>query len=78
MLPATHESIKKGKLGSQKKYLLAYDEKFNYLGFTELGESVSSLTALVTKNGLLIKDEKYYYDEDNLHFNLYTIDNRDK
>lgn len=56
----------------QRKIILTYNNKLQYLGFTELNESVSSSTFFVTKKGLLIKNESYQNDEDNLYFYLYS------
>lgn len=70
--PANQKDIKNGKLGMQRKIILTYNNKLQYLGFTELNESVSSSTFFVTKKGLLIKNESYQNDEDNLYFYLYS------
>ena len=72
ILPTEDKNIERKRLGIQRKYLLTYDHNFNYLGFTELNESVSSSTFFVTKKGLLIKNESYQNDEDNLYFYLYS------
>jgi len=73
LLPTSEKDFNRGSLGIKKKYLLAYDSKLNFLGYTELSESISSTVFFITERGFLVKDEKYYYDEDNLHFKLYTI-----
>lgn len=71
--PTTEEYLTKMNMGPQEKFLLVYDTKFNYLGYTELDSKYSDNTYFVTEKGLYIKRIKYKNDEDNLYFDIFDV-----
>ncbi len=71
--PTTEEYLTKMNMGPQAKFLLVYDSKFNYLGYTELDAEYSDNTYFVTEKGLYIKRIKKKNDEDNLYFDIFDV-----
>jgi Domain of unknown function (DUF4221) len=71
--PTTKDYLKKQHMGPQEKFLLVYDEKFNYLGYNELDATYSHFTFFVAEKGLYIQHIKNNKDENHICFDIFTI-----
>lgn len=71
--PTDNQYLNEGRLGIQKKYLLAYNMNYQLIGYGELGAEINTSIYFVTSKGIYFQNYNKIKDEDNIYFYLYSF-----